>query len=53
MLFFNFFKVLTFENSLIFQIEQFRIIVNFFNRSIIAIWKIVSFPNYVEVLGIF
>ena len=33
------------ENSLIFQIEQFRIFDHFLNQSIIAIWKIVNYPN--------
>ena len=32
------------ENSLIFQIEQFRLFYHFLNQSIIAIWKIANFP---------
>ena len=34
-----------FKNSSIFQIEQFRIFDNFWNQSIIAIWKMDNFPN--------
>ena len=45
---FNFFlnfSVLNFENSLIFQIEQFRIFDPFWNQSIIEIWKMANFTN--------
>ena len=38
--------MLNFENSLIFQIEQFRIIDHFLNQAIIAIWKMANFSNY-------
>ena len=40
-----FFKVLNLENSLIFQIEQFRIFDDFLNQSIIAILKMANFSN--------
>ena len=43
--FFIYFSVLNFENSLIFQIKQFRIFDHFLNQSIIAIWKMANFPN--------
>ena len=43
---FKFFKVLNFENSLIFQIKQFRIFDHFLNKSIIAVLKMANFPNY-------
>ena len=38
--------MLNFENSLIFQIEQFRIFDHFLNQSIIAILKMANYPNY-------
>ena len=44
-MFFLNFSVLNFENSLIFQIEQFRIFDYFSNRSIIAILKKANFAN--------
>ena len=37
--------MLNLDNSLIFQIEQFRIFDNFLNQSIIAIWEMANFPN--------
>ena len=37
--------VLNFENSLIFQIGQFRIFDHFLNQSIIAIWKMANLTN--------
>ena len=44
-MFFLNFSVLNLENSLIFQIERFRIFDHFLNQSIIAIWKMANFPN--------
>ena len=44
-MFFKNFSVLNFENSLVFQIEQFRIFDHFRNQSIIAICKMADFPN--------
>ena len=38
--FLKFFKVLNFENSLIFQSDQFRIFDNFWNQLIIATWNL-------------
>ena len=42
---FEFFKVSNFENSLIFQFEQFQIFDQFLNQSIIEICKMANFPN--------
>ena len=42
---YKFFKVLNFENSLIFQIEKFQMFDHFWNQSIIAIWEMAIFPN--------
>ena len=43
MRFLKIFTVLSFENSLIFHTEQFRIFDHFLNQSIIAIWKMANF----------
>ena len=40
-----YFLFFSFENSLIFQTEQFRIFYHFRNQSIIAIWKMDNFQN--------